>query len=613
MRIKSIYLYLIIFLSIFIFFEDSLAADNVTNLKLVNSEEVNDQYLIEDYQRFSKLEKPVVALSLGGGGARAFVNIGVIKALEEEGIPIDLVTGTSMGSIIATLYGSGLSIEEIEEILKEVEFSNLFDITLGLGGSMLSTHKLNKFIEEVTDHQMMEEFPIPIGLLSYDISRGSKYITTSGDVFKGIQGSYAIPFIFPVNEINGSYQIDAGILEISPAKASKILGADFVIATTCFDDLPYDDYKLPTRSMMRYISLMQKENGRDVLNKHADIVIENHVGKYSFMDFKLGEEFIQIGYEAAKERIPQLKAALVDKDIALEVVKEEKEEVNMSSILDDVKYNRLVVDKIAFNPIFYYGKDYSIFAPSLLKSSLYQLQYGVESEYQNLEVRYLKNAQEDHELELRWRKLGDNVDLLTELNFKDNYSDWRASAVYYQKNSTWAVGRGVKEEEKYSYLNNNYDIDNKKLNLAGETKLGINDNGSEVNLLTLHDIVVPLKNNFLVEGQLVYGSNQLFSLPIIYRGTNIAEMPDLQLSINLIYDYEFDYSIELLQILQITNLKLFLFNDYQKNNYVASSRGFGTNLDINLLGLKPIDLGLYYAYDHLLEKGKFALELDYSF
>ena len=145
-----IILFLVIIFTIF--FSFTAAAEN-NNLKVDERKNVTEvrydgeYYLVENYQEFKEkvdIEgRPTVALALSGGGARAIANLGVIKALVEHDIPIDMMTGTSMGSIIASLYGSGLSLEQIEEIVTDTPFANLFNFG---GGALLNSKKVNIFI-----------------------------------------------------------------------------------------------------------------------------------------------------------------------------------------------------------------------------------------------------------------------------------------------------------------------------------------------------------------------------------------------------------------------------------------------------------------------------------
>ena len=164
--------------------------------RLVEEAVSGELIFIQNAPHLENRQKPLLAVALGGGGARALVNVGILKALEEEKIPVDLVVGSSMGAIVAVLYGSGMPIATIEELVTTDLLPSLFDLNFPFVYSVIDTRRVNFFLEKISPQPRMEEFPLQTALLSYDLTHGVKYIHTSGRISREIQGSYSIP-LFP--------------------------------------------------------------------------------------------------------------------------------------------------------------------------------------------------------------------------------------------------------------------------------------------------------------------------------------------------------------------------------------------------------------------------------
>lgn len=600
----------IIFLIVFITASTTIRAEEDFFAKKIDDE----TYLIENADRFINLEQPRVALALGGGGARAFVNIGVIKALQEENIPIDMIVGTSMGSIIGTMYGSGISVNQMEEILNQVPFSDLFDLSSQINKSLLKTEKVNNFIEDIAPNKRLEDFPIPTALLSFDLNSGYKYLNTEGPISNVLQSSYAIPFYFPVKKTSDRYLMDPGILEMSPAKAAAVLGGDFIITTTAFDKLPYQKYNTSLRSAIRFLTLVQKRHSLEIINKYSDIVINNQVGEFSFMDFEAAQQLIDLGYRQTQKKIPAIKDKLKARNIKL---KEQNfsTEIDYSDALNDLKYNRQVLSEMRLNPLFYYGQDYSIFNSDLLRSSLDEVQYGLEMEKGKLEIISLaqKNLEKQWEVQGRWKKLSEDFDLVAKTKFKEKeLIDWKLGLKYYDDNYTLEVGRGSLSDKKCTYLDNSFALEFDNLTWHSESNLVV-PSFSKIELLTSQKLEFQLSSIWTLVPKVVYNSSDVIASPMIYRGPAQNQAADLQGAIDFAYTHQFMPSVELAQIFQLANIGLYSFVDYQSQGDLNWASGLGVKADFNLLGLKPIDLRAYSAYSLENDKINHELNITYNF
>ncbi|MGM0502408.1 MAG: patatin-like phospholipase family protein [Bacillota bacterium] len=582
-------------------------------IKEINLDE--ETYLIEDYKRFQKIKSPKVAIALSGGGARALANIGVLKALIEEQVPIDLITGTSMGSIIGTMYGSGLSIEQIEDIATKNPFAQLFNINFTSSKSLLKTEQVNNFIERIVPHKRLENFRTPTALLSFDLTSGSKYLTTTGQISKVIQGTYSIPHYFPPYHKNNHYLIDPGILEMSPAKSAKVLGADFIIATTAFNQVSYNKYDTPSRSLGRFITLLQRKNANKILNDYADIIVHSDVMNYSFMDFKQVQKLIDLGYQATMEQMPKLKKQLKEKGIKLDY-QDQRREVNLEQEFNLLRNDRLLNRTLIINPIFQTGKNTNFLTHESLITYSKQTEYGLQAEKEHLDIKLLSttNSAQDLNLKLRWRQLTPNTDWLLKTHSKTNdisSSDFKTELKYYQIHSNYSLGLGHIDKESFVYTGSQYQFGSPKKQWKGELDLVYSEN-NELNTIFSQKTNYFFTDTWEVKAKSTFNNTDLVPSPLIYRGLNAADDTKLQAGIDLIYNYNFADPIEL-NALQLTNIKLYAFIDYQDKFDDSYAYGIGNKTNFDLFGLKPIDLETYVAYDKQQSDFKYLIKLDYKF
>ena len=595
---KSLLFVLLIILICFSVNKQKAVANDLYEEKIITLD--GEDYIVEYNPRFQELESPKVAISLAGGGAKAFYNIGVIKALEEEEIPIDIITGTSMGSIIGTMYGSGLSISQIEELVTEIPFTKMFDLNLGNRGSLLNTYKVNQFIEEIAPNKRLEAAKIPTGLLSYDLNSGLKFIHTSGNISEIIQSSYAIPFYFPPYQIDDKFLIDPGIVEVTPAKAAKVLGADFVISTVAEEREEYRSEYSSGQAADRFLSLMQQAHTEPILTDYADQVIAVDVTGYSFTDFDSAAQLIDLGYQKTKEQLPEIKTALAEEGIALREVTE-REEYDFSQLLRDLDNDRLIIDQTRFRPLFYYGQNQSAFQQGLFKNQYYQGQFGFEIQQKYLNSRVL--AQRDLatrvEVDFRRKKLTENIDGVAMFRQEERLTqiDWKLALKYYANNYDIELGRASLDDKSYNYLANSFEYDSSYFDLEGESDLLFSDGIDSAELLQSLEAELSEIGNWIVTTRGVYNDTTVIPSPIIYRGVKEDDYIKKQLNLESAYKYDLLDSIKIMNFLQLNGIRAYLFLDYSDYDDGIWASGVGTNFELDLLGLKPINFKLYTAVD----------------
>jgi len=178
-------------------------------------------------------KKPVIGLALGGGAARGFAHIGVIKALESQGIFPNLVVGTSAGSVIAALYASGYRGTELQKIALSLDEAAITDWALpfsGRFGGMIKGDALQAMVNRLVKNQTIENMPMPLGIVGTDLQTGNGVLFQRGDTGQAVRASCSVPGIFQPTIIQGREYVDGGLVSPVPVRYAKQMGADIVIA-----------------------------------------------------------------------------------------------------------------------------------------------------------------------------------------------------------------------------------------------------------------------------------------------------------------------------------------------------------------------------------------------
>ncbi|MFZ0105813.1 MAG: patatin-like phospholipase family protein, partial [Thiobacillus sp.] len=170
-----------------------------------------------------------IALALGGGAARGFAHIGVIKALEAQGIVPDMVVGTSAGSVVAALYASGMNGFDLQKVALEMQEDMLADWTLPNRG-VVKGEALQVFINQNVKGQTIQNLAKPLGVVATDLQSGEMILFRRGDTGMAVRASSTVPGVFQPVEISGRDYVDGGLTSPVPAQSARSMGADFVIA-----------------------------------------------------------------------------------------------------------------------------------------------------------------------------------------------------------------------------------------------------------------------------------------------------------------------------------------------------------------------------------------------
>ncbi|MEO6656467.1 MAG: patatin-like phospholipase family protein [Pyrinomonadaceae bacterium] len=253
-----------------------------------------------------------IGLALSGGGARGFAHIGVLKVLVEHNIPIDMIAGTSAGSIIGGAYAAGMSVDELISMASKVGWTNMTRPSLSPLG-LLSNAPMGKFLAKYFPVSRFEDLLIPFSAVACDFEKGEEAVfKDAGDLIFAIRASCAVPGVFaPLKNANGRLFVDGGVIAPMPTDAVRQMGAEIVFAVdllacgATFRTRPRTAIGMLFQSAMSLLRAASRNQ-----HYHADIVIEPQIAHLRPDEISKRDEFISLGEAAALEAIDKIKAVI---------------------------------------------------------------------------------------------------------------------------------------------------------------------------------------------------------------------------------------------------------------------------------------------------------------
>ncbi|MEB3753877.1 patatin-like phospholipase family protein [Acinetobacter sp. MD2(2019)] len=256
-----------------------------------------------------KPREPVIALALGGGGAKGFAHIGVIKVLEAHGIKPKIVTGTSAGSFVGSLYASGKTPYQLQQLAAQLKESDLRDLTLNRQGFIVG-QKLQNYINSQVSNKPMEQFPIRFAAVATRLDNGQKTTFIRGNVGQAVRASCSIPNVFLPTTIAGVKYVDGGLVSPIPVKTARSMGADIVIAVD-ISARPSGSSGNMLGLLDQTINIMGQQSINDEL-KQANVVIQPKLGQIGALDLAAGQAAILEGEQAAQQKINFIQSAIAN-------------------------------------------------------------------------------------------------------------------------------------------------------------------------------------------------------------------------------------------------------------------------------------------------------------
>ena len=256
--------------------------------------------------------KRKVGLALGGGAARGLAHIGVLEVLEKEGIPIDMIAGTSIGALVGAVYAEKRDIELMKELAVDLGSKRLTFIDPALPKTgLIRGRKIENTLKSIVGNVKFEDLTMPFACVTVDIDTGEEVVIRQGTVWKAIRASASVPAILALTKWEGRHLVDGGLVNPVPVSVLETMGADFIIAVNVLPSRITKETKEPNifGVIMKTIYIYSYRVVGSSLSG-ADVVIEPDVGHLAFTDFHRAQEYILQGQLSAQDVIPEIKRRL---------------------------------------------------------------------------------------------------------------------------------------------------------------------------------------------------------------------------------------------------------------------------------------------------------------
>ncbi|MEL6822253.1 MAG: patatin-like phospholipase family protein, partial [Calditrichota bacterium] len=284
-------------------------------------------------------KRPTVGVALSGGSAKGIAHIGVLKVLEEINMPIDYVTGTSMGSIVGGLYSVGYTADELESIVTEIDWPAIFaeetsrDVLtleqkkrdarytfnlalenwgISIPAGIVAGHKVTQLLTRLTlpvQHlESFSQYPIPFACVATDIATGEAVVIKDGSLAEAMRASMAIPSAFTPVERDGKLLVDGLLVRNFPVQDARSLGADIVIGVDVGAELYEAEELTNLFTMLDQVLNLQMIGSTELERDMTDFLLIPELGDLGFADFTKTAEFIAKGEEVARSMLPELQA-----------------------------------------------------------------------------------------------------------------------------------------------------------------------------------------------------------------------------------------------------------------------------------------------------------------
>lgn len=249
-----------------------------------------------------------IGIALGGGAAKGFAHIGVIKMLEANGFKPEVVSGTSAGSVVGAFYASGMDAFQMQQHAVALDEASIRDVTLFNGG-LVRGQKLQDYVNRMVGNRAFDKMKKPFAAVSTQLETGQRTVFVNGNIGQAVRASCSIPGVFEPVKIGRFYYVDGGVVSPVPVDAARQLGADFVIAVDISTRITGKTPENLLGVVNQSITIMGQKLGQQEIAR-ADVVIRPKVNDIGPADFEQRARAILEGEKAALAAMPQIRAKL---------------------------------------------------------------------------------------------------------------------------------------------------------------------------------------------------------------------------------------------------------------------------------------------------------------
>lgn len=278
----------------------------------VTAERLAVETVWQGVERLRPGQRPRIVLVLGGGGAKGLSHIGVLRALQEERIPVDEIVGVSVGALIGALYASGLSVGEIEKMAEDIGWNALTDfnratmVRLVLAEELLSSSRMETYLNERIGGKTFSDLNIPFTCIATDIKNGERVVFREGPVAIAARASATFPAIFHPVPYRHRMLVDGGVVDNLPTDVLPRDENSVVVGVLPRGDAVSAENLSIFKALVRTIEI-QKDIIIDQKRQSADLMIEPNVSGVSIIDLGKSRECMEAGVVAARRAAPELK------------------------------------------------------------------------------------------------------------------------------------------------------------------------------------------------------------------------------------------------------------------------------------------------------------------
>lgn len=252
-----------------------------------------------------RTDHPVVVIALSGGAAHGFAHAGVLRELDDNGIKLDGVVGTSAGSVVGALYAGGIRGEELIEAALELQRSQVIEFTYPNLG-FISGQRLQDYVDRHLDDRPIERLALPFVAIATDLHTGQLVAFNRGDTGTAVRASSSVPAVFQPLVMRGHEYVDGGLVSPVPVRVARALGADIVIAVDVTRQPSSRPFDSTAELVAQSIVIMEHALASNEL-KEADIVIRPDLRNVPSTNFDLRTEAIKAGERAARAALPRIR------------------------------------------------------------------------------------------------------------------------------------------------------------------------------------------------------------------------------------------------------------------------------------------------------------------